>query len=370
MTAVEIGPEDHVDELAERAERGSARCPARAARRRAGRRRRRRTGRATRSCAPVARSRSDGVHAVGRGRPARRARRRTAPRRRAAAGGRAAPARCGPAGRTAGSAGLRASTARASVGKPSGQPVRRARSRSVGDTEHSGRTPSSPARTGSSRPQERKISIVRVLTPVARGKIDVPACRSTTSTRAPLRAAVMAVVSPAGPAPTTRMSCVMATTIGEPAPRQLRAATELRAPAAGPGSRNPSWPAGWPRASRPCAGRGRAAAATSALLRPSATSASTSISRLVTPAARNAGGTGVAPRPRRVGAPARRSRSRQVRASWWSPRRSCSARSARSAPTASTCAAQPSASAACRASIRRSRCPPRRVGSRCGPPSA
>ena len=120
-------------------------------------------------------------------------------------------------GTHAGIDGLLASTARGSVGKPSGTPSASA-VRSVGDTEHSGRTRSSPARTASSTPQERKISIVRVLTAVARGKIDVLAWRSTTSTRAPLRAAEMAVESPAGPAPTTRMSCVMATTIGEPAP--------------------------------------------------------------------------------------------------------------------------------------------------------
>ena len=55
--------------------------------------------------------------------------------------------------------------------------------------------------------------------------------------------------------------------------------------------------------------------ATSALDRPWATSWSTSISRLVTPRARRCGGTGVWPRPRRVSAPARRSRSRQMRAS-------------------------------------------------------
>ncbi|MGH3837636.1 MAG: hypothetical protein ACRDSF_18335 [Pseudonocardiaceae bacterium] len=55
---------------------------------------------------------------------------------------------------------------------------------------------------------------MRMLTPVARGTVEVPARRSTTSTRAPWRSAVTAVASPAGPAPTTRTSVVnMQTTV-------------------------------------------------------------------------------------------------------------------------------------------------------------
>jgi hypothetical protein len=59
----------------------------------------------------------------------------------------------------------------------------------------------SPARTRDSRPHERISSMVRVLTPVARGNGDSPARRSTTSTRTPSRARVIAVTRPAGPAP-------------------------------------------------------------------------------------------------------------------------------------------------------------------------
>jgi hypothetical protein len=59
-----------------------------------------------------------------------------------------------------------------------------------------------PLRIASSIPQPRKISIERVLTPVARGKIDVVGWRSTRIERTPWRARPMAVTSPAGPAPT------------------------------------------------------------------------------------------------------------------------------------------------------------------------
>ena len=60
------------------------------------------------------------------------------------------------------------------------------------------------SRMASSRPHERKISIVRVLIPEALGKIDVPGWRSTISEDTPWRARPMAVARPAGPAPTTR----------------------------------------------------------------------------------------------------------------------------------------------------------------------
>ena len=50
------------------------------------------------------------------------------------------------------------------------------------------------------------ISMVRPRIPVAFGKIETPRCFSTSSTRAPERAAAMAVVRPEGPAPMTRTS--------------------------------------------------------------------------------------------------------------------------------------------------------------------
>ena len=176
---------------------------------------------ATRSCAPVARSRSVACTPSPRSTsPTSSTPNRTSPpRSRRWSSSTGSMWSCGT---HAGSDGLTASTARGSVGKPMGRPSGSA-VRRVGDTEHSGCTPRSPARIGSVTPQERKISIVRVLTAVARGKIDVAGWRSTRSTRAPLRAALMAVASPAGPAPMMRMSCVMATTIGEPARHQLRA---------------------------------------------------------------------------------------------------------------------------------------------------
>jgi hypothetical protein len=59
-----------------------------------------------------------------------------------------------------------------------------------------------PARTWSSRPQERSSSMVRVLTAVARGRGDRPGLRSTSSEAMPLPARVTAVTRPAGPAPT------------------------------------------------------------------------------------------------------------------------------------------------------------------------
>lgn len=63
-----------------------------------------------------------------------------------------------------------------------------------------------PARSRSSRPHPRKISIVLVLTPVALGNGEVPGWRSTTSVRTPWWARLVAVTSPAGPAPTTMTS--------------------------------------------------------------------------------------------------------------------------------------------------------------------
>ncbi|OLT02152.1 hypothetical protein BJF90_05285 [Pseudonocardia sp. CNS-004] len=79
---------------------------------------------------------------------------------------------------------------------------------SVCVTATRGSQSTAPARTARSTPQNRKSSIVRVLTPVARGTVEVPARRSTTRTRAPWRSAVSAVARPAGPAPTTSTSVV------------------------------------------------------------------------------------------------------------------------------------------------------------------
>jgi hypothetical protein len=74
---------------------------------------------------------------------------------------------------------------------------------SVGPTHcfHSTSTP--PARIARSNPQARNSSIVRVLIEAARGSPDRAGRRSTTTTSIPWRASAMAVVSPAGPAPTT-----------------------------------------------------------------------------------------------------------------------------------------------------------------------
>ncbi len=105
-------------------------------------------------------------------------------------------------GQHAGTAGLTASDSRG-AGKPLGIGVVSA---SVSPIAACTVTATLPARTASSTPQVRKISIVRVLTPVARGKIVVLGWRSTTSTPAPCRAAARAVARPAGPAPTTRTS--------------------------------------------------------------------------------------------------------------------------------------------------------------------
>src|SRR6266567_7125063 len=58
-------------------------------------------------------------------------------------------------------------------------------------------------RIRSSSPSDLKISIDRVLTAIARGKIVVPGCRSTVSDGMPQRESRMEVVRPVGPAPTT-----------------------------------------------------------------------------------------------------------------------------------------------------------------------
>src|SRR5258708_36260892 len=55
----------------------------------------------------------------------------------------------------------------------------------------------------SSSPNDLKISIERVLTAIARGKIVVPGCRSTVSDGMPQRESRIEVVRPVGPAPTT-----------------------------------------------------------------------------------------------------------------------------------------------------------------------
>src|SRR5262245_21898112 len=69
---------------------------------------------------------------------------------------------------------------------------------------HSTSTP--PARISSSSPQERNSSIDRVLTEVARGRLDISARRSTSRLSMPSRARAPAAVRPAGPAPTIRTS--------------------------------------------------------------------------------------------------------------------------------------------------------------------
>src|SRR5216684_7375035 len=58
-------------------------------------------------------------------------------------------------------------------------------------------------RIRSSSPSDLKISIDRVLTAIARGKIVVPGCRSTVSDGMPQRESRIEVVRPVGPAPTT-----------------------------------------------------------------------------------------------------------------------------------------------------------------------
>ena len=65
-----------------------------------------------------------------------------------------------------------------------------------------------PARAASATPQPRRTSMVWMEMPVARGTVDGPARRSTTSTRAPWRSAESAVARPAGPAPTMSTSVV------------------------------------------------------------------------------------------------------------------------------------------------------------------
>jgi 4a-hydroxytetrahydrobiopterin dehydratase len=73
---------------------------------------------------------------------------------------------------------------------------------SVSVSHASNRTSISPARTCSSRTHDRISSIVRVLTPVARGSEDRLSWRSTRSDPNPWRASTMAAVRPAGPDPT------------------------------------------------------------------------------------------------------------------------------------------------------------------------
>src|SRR5690349_9978749 len=65
-----------------------------------------------------------------------------------------------------------------------------------------------PRNAASATPQPRRTSMVWMETPVARGTVDGPARRSTTSTRAPWRSAESAVARPAGPAPTMSTSVV------------------------------------------------------------------------------------------------------------------------------------------------------------------
>ena len=89
------------------------------------------------------------------------------------------------------------------VGKPSGA-TRRSVEASDGRIDIIGTASRLNARISSSTPRPRKISIERVLTPDARGWIEVPGWRSTSVERMPLRARIRAVTRPAGPAPTMR----------------------------------------------------------------------------------------------------------------------------------------------------------------------
>ena len=66
----------------------------------------------------------------------------------------------------------------------------------------------SPARTAASMPHDRTSSMVRTLTPVALGNPDSSARRSTSNDATPWWASVIAVVRPAGPAPTINTGCL------------------------------------------------------------------------------------------------------------------------------------------------------------------
>ncbi len=98
-----------------------------------------------------------------------------------------------------------------SVGNPSGTVIPSAATR-VGATRPVGSASNSRARTRSSSPQSRMISIDRGLTAVARGNVDVCSRFSTSITGTPCLASPIAVTSPAGPAPTTRTEVVCAST--------------------------------------------------------------------------------------------------------------------------------------------------------------
>ena len=79
----------------------------------------------------------------------------------------------------------------------------------VASESHSHRSRSASTATAcsrASRPQDRKSSETRVLSPVARGSVGGSARRSTTSTSRPWRPRVAAATSPAGPPPTTTAS--------------------------------------------------------------------------------------------------------------------------------------------------------------------
>jgi hypothetical protein len=89
------------------------------------------------------------------------------------------------------------------IGNPSGTTCRSAAASGT-DTDISGSASRLNARISSSTPSRRKISIVRRLTPEARGWTDVPGWRSTSVDRTPCRASTRAVTRPAGPAPTIR----------------------------------------------------------------------------------------------------------------------------------------------------------------------
>jgi hypothetical protein len=74
--------------------------------------------------------------------------------------------------------------ASAALGWPSGMTVPSPEAR-VGVTQPHGSTSDAPARTWSSRPHDRKISMLRVLIPSALDSPEISARFSTTSTRIP-----------------------------------------------------------------------------------------------------------------------------------------------------------------------------------------
>src|SRR5260370_5237044 len=76
-------------------------------------------------------------------------------------------------------------------------------SMSAGERATNGSALNPACRISSASPDDLKMSIERVLTAIARGKIVVPGCRSTVSDGMPERESRIEVVRPVGPAPNT-----------------------------------------------------------------------------------------------------------------------------------------------------------------------